>query len=277
VSELHKDIPDDPQVSALYREHARDEPPAAVDEHILATARAAVSAAASVAQRSWWQRWRTTLALATTLALTLSLALLHERPPGNPQREAGVAPARPVAPASGARDTAAPAAPPTAVSEHAAAAAGKAAGVAPRLPAREDQLAGPHVAPAAGAGGPLPAAGDAPRQGGSPAIARQEADTGSAPPRAREGSAVAGTAATAAAAAGASAEQEAAAAGQAPAARQRARAEAPSRAGTARSADDWLDEIRALRRAGRSAEAAKQLADFRLAHPDYPLPEEFRQ
>lgn len=212
MSERHTDIPEDPQVSALYREHARDEPSAAVDEHILAAARAAVSVPASVVQRYWWQRWRTGLALATTLALTLTLALLHERQPGNLQREAGgsqreaavtapqpVAPG--VAPASPARDTAVPAAPPTAVSGDAAAAGGKAA---------------------------------------------------------------------------ASAEQEAAA-GQASAARKQAGAGTPSRAEIARTADDWLDEIRALRRAGRSAEAAKQLADFRLAHPDYPLPEEFRQ
>ncbi|MEF8756353.1 MAG: hypothetical protein V5B60_20845 [Accumulibacter sp.] len=280
MSELPKDLPGDPQLSALYREHARDEPSVAIDERILAAARAAVTAPVSAARRSWWQRWRTTLALTTTLTLTLTLALLHERQPGDSQPEAAVAPppvAPGVTPASVARDTAVPAAPPTALSGDAVAAAGKAAaGVLPKLPAKDDRVAAPRVAPVAGEGGRLPAFGDAPGQAGSPAIAREEAP-GSAPPRARQGNAVAGTAATAAAPAGASAEQEAAAVGQAPAARKQARTVAPSRADIARSADDWLDEIRALRRAGRSTEAAKQLADFRLAHPDYPLPEEFHQ
>ena len=46
---------------------------------------------------------------------------------------------------------------------------------------------------------------------------------------------------------------------------------------SARSPAAWLDEIRALRRAGKAEEAERQLSEFRLAYPDYPVPEEFRQ
>ena len=79
MSERPKDFPGDAQLSALYREHARDEPSVEIDERILAAARAAVTVPVSAARRSWWQRWRTTLALTTTLTLTLTLALLQQR------------------------------------------------------------------------------------------------------------------------------------------------------------------------------------------------------
>jgi hypothetical protein len=49
------------------------------------------------------------------------------------------------------------------------------------------------------------------------------------------------------------------------------------RADSARPPDVWLEEIRTLRRAGKTEEAQRQLNEFRLAHPDYVLPEEFRQ
>ena len=52
---------------------------------------------------------------------------------------------------------------------------------------------------------------------------------------------------------------------------------AKSRADSTRSPGVWLDEIRALRSAGKAAEADRQLNAFRFAHPNYPLPEEFRQ
>jgi hypothetical protein len=38
----------------------------------------------------------------------------------------------------------------------------------------------------------------------------------------------------------------------------------------------WLDEIRSLRRQGREEEAARRLAEFRTAYPDYPLPEDLK-
>ncbi len=43
-----------------------------------------------------------------------------------------------------------------------------------------------------------------------------------------------------------------------------------------RSAEDWLAEIRHLKRAGREAEWRDALERFRARYPDYPLPDEFR-
>jgi len=281
MSERPKDFPGDAQLSALYREHARDEPSVEIDERILAAARAAVTVPVSAARRSWWQRWRTTLALTTTLTLTLTLALPQQRSPGPSRREAEVAPPRPVAPGSAlpsaARDVAAPAASaPAGVTGDAVAGAGAAAvGVAPRPQAREESSVGQRLAQPAGGSGPRPADGDTPHREGRLAGGRQEVVPESSAAAGKEGNAL--PAAAAAAPAAASAEQQTAAVGQPPAARQQARAVAKSRADDGRSADDWLEEIRALRREGRNADAAKQLADFRRVHPDYPLPEEFRQ
>ena len=52
---------------------------------------------------------------------------------------------------------------------------------------------------------------------------------------------------------------------------------AKSRADGTRTPQLWLEEIRTLRSAGKSEEAERQLAEFRRAHPEYPLPEEFRR
>ena len=81
MNEVHEDSPKDPQVSEFYRKHATEQPSTAVDERILAAARVAVADRTSRKVPGWWQRWRTPLALGTTLVLTLSLALLHERRP----------------------------------------------------------------------------------------------------------------------------------------------------------------------------------------------------
>ncbi|MBC7779830.1 MAG: hypothetical protein H7125_06940 [Proteobacteria bacterium] len=39
-----------------------------------------------------------------------------------------------------------------------------------------------------------------------------------------------------------------------------------------RAPDKWIEEIVALRRAGRLVEAGNALAEFRKAYPTYPLP-----
>ncbi|EXI65532.1 MAG: hypothetical protein AW07_04693 [Candidatus Accumulibacter sp. SK-11] len=277
MSELQQDFHGDPQVSALYREHAHDEPSAAVDERILAAARAAVSAPAAAAGRTWWQRWRTTLALGTTLVLTLTLSLLHERQSGDVRRDAEVAPPRPLAPggspAALSRDGAAPAAAPPADTGDAAAAAGTTpSAVAPRPQAREERFGGQRAAPPAGESGQRPAAGEPSRQSSGAAVDRAApAAAVPSPAVAKASDAVPAVAPLAPAAAIAG--QEAGATGQAAA---RAKETPALRGEGARSAGDWLEEIRALRREGRAAEAAKQLADFRRAHPDYALPDDFR-
>lgn len=48
----------------------------------------------------------------------------------------------------------------------------------------------------------------------------------------------------------------------------------PLQQATARSPEDWLEQIKRLQRAGRSQEAAEQLAEFRKTYPGYALPED---
>ncbi len=48
--------------------------------------------------------------------------------------------------------------------------------------------------------------------------------------------------------------------------------EAKREAATLRTPAAWLEQIRELRRLGKHDEAARELAAFRRAHPDYPLP-----
>ena len=40
--------------------------------------------------------------------------------------------------------------------------------------------------------------------------------------------------------------------------------------------EQWLEEIRLLRKQGREREAAEALAEFRKAYPGYALPEDLR-
>lgn len=283
MTEPHHDLPGAPserplvdgQISRLYRQHARAEPPAAVDQHILAAARAAVVEQARVARQPvWWLRWRTPLALATTLVLTLTLSLIHEQQPkeapptfsderalsakrsddGRPPSAVQAMPAAPPAPTV---------APPAGATVAPAAEGGK-EGV------REQNASGPtndHAlrqrANRVENGPALPAAA-ALSEDKAAGAAKSESQSASSPaPASRGPASVQGEGVLA---------QDVAAVDAAP-----AEAEVRSEATDARPAAVWLDEIRALRRAGKSAEAERQLAAFRRAHPNFRLPKEFRQ
>jgi hypothetical protein len=91
MTEPRPDSPSDPEISRLYRQHSTDEPSPAVDQRILAAARAALAGRPANPRGGWWQRWRTPLALATTLLLTVTLSLLHERQPAELPAERGAA------------------------------------------------------------------------------------------------------------------------------------------------------------------------------------------
>ncbi len=215
-----QDTPSDPPLSRLYREHAQDEPSAAVDQRILAAARQAAAARPpSVRRTGWWQRWRLPLALATSVMLTVSLALLVERQP----KDISGAPSRAIPPpdsaVQGAAQPATPAPAPAAKAENQPAAAGAAS---ERREARD--------------------------QGAMRGEMRAAPAASSAPPPAA-----------------------------APLTESLTESLAKSRADRPRTPERWLDEIRTLRRAGKREEAERQLREFRLAHPDYALPEEFRE
>ena len=266
MTEPRPDSPSDPEISRLYRQHSTDEPSPAVDQRILAAARAALAGRPANPRGGWWQRWRTPLALATTLLLTVTLSLLHERQPAELPAERGLRQSLPQVRGDEPQSSK--------VEQAASAAAPKAA--------RPATAAGPASLPAAGrAEVPPPAARkterDAPvtadnaAAGGRSAAAERKA----APAAITQENSPAAPAAPAPASVGTAGSEarerfEATPAAAPPAA-------ARSRAEGVRTPAVWLEEIRSLRRAGQTDEAERQLREFRRVHPDYPLPEEFRQ
>ena len=73
---MNGDDPRDPAIDAAYRAAARDEPPHALDERILAAAHRAVSARPAPAGRTFAQRWRVPVALAATVVLSATVTLM---------------------------------------------------------------------------------------------------------------------------------------------------------------------------------------------------------
>lgn len=73
---MNADDPRDPHIDAAYRATARDEPPHALDERILAAAHRAVEARPVPAGRSFAQRWRVPVALAATVVLSATVTLM---------------------------------------------------------------------------------------------------------------------------------------------------------------------------------------------------------
>lgn len=270
MTEPRQDSPSDPQLSRLYRQYSTGEPSNAVDERILAAARAAVSGRPGTS--AWWRRWRTPLALATTLVLSLTLASLHERPPGglpsehSPDQQVLKAPGK--APRSSA----------TAVDQTRPAPA-----LEPAEPVAAAATSGLQGTVAAKAAQPAPAASrerdsqvrsDSAVKPGTPAVPEKKAFPVTRPPEQKLESAPAPAAATGAVT---DSRNEARLEATPVGGRAAVPGTAKSRMQTGRTPDAWLDEIRTLRREGKSQEAERQLDEFRRANPDYPLPEEFRQ
>ncbi|HKC43667.1 MAG TPA: hypothetical protein VKC64_07550 [Burkholderiales bacterium] len=109
----------DPRLDEAYRQAARDEPPAELDERIRAAARRAVAArpqslaarAAADRHLSWSTRWRVPLSIAATVLIAATLTLMVQEEERRPREEAP-APAR--TPATPADQIAAPPAEPEA-------------------------------------------------------------------------------------------------------------------------------------------------------------------
>jgi hypothetical protein len=243
----------DPKLSRLYRGASSEGPPAAVDAAILAAARKQAPGPQR-RERPSWLRWMAPASAMATLALGVSLALLVERERPQPLDDAA---GRAIPPRPQSRPPVAPAVTesPTLKS---------AAGAAPGAAAKRE-------APAASAPPQAPAPADS---ASAPAHRLAEpaapaADAFTAERRAK--AAASGTARESNAGSDAALRGPEAAAPAAPAAADKL---APLRPPSAqRSPEAWLDEISRLRREGREAEAALQLAEFRKAHPGYALPE----
>jgi len=295
----------DPKLSQIYREAARENPPAALDAAILAAARRQAAQPKRPA-RSSWVRWMAPASALATLVVAVSLAFLMERERPEATRDMSI---HPIAPRPGsappasvtesakakAAGNAAPAEP---ASMDAPAAAGGAAaeaalkkeaavapGPAPATSLPAPAAPAPAPAPAAPAQAPAPQPAEAARSDAQafPAERRAKAaESGLSAPKAAESktmreSNVAGDSAPGAA--GAAAGAAGVAARTAPAAAPPAAAGklAPLRQEAAqRSPEAWLEEISRLKREGRDKEAAEQLAEFRKAYPAYALPESLR-
>jgi hypothetical protein len=254
----------DPKLSRLYREASTDQPPAALDSAILAAARTQAGLARRPARASW-VRWMAPTSALATLVVAVSLAFLvgRERPAtvdGAVIRQTRPKPQIPP-PASvteSAKNKAAGGAAPAAPTKQAAPAAAESAASAAAIE-KETPAAAPTPAPAT----VLPEPGIA-------APARSAAD---AFPAERRAKAAASGAASESNAAGDSALDAAQAAAPAAAAGKLAPLRQQS---IHRSAQAWLEEISRLKREGRGAEAAAQLAEFRRVYPAHALPESLR-
>lgn len=243
------DDPSDPALCRLYRAHAEAEPSAAADRHILAAARLAAAPQAT-RRGGWWQRWRMPLTLAATVMLTASLALLVERQP----EELSALKALSTTPGRENPRT-----------ESAQERARQPASTAPATRQRQAPAAPPMQESV-----PKPRPGDSERDGSQTSeIAADRALASPASAAKAENMSRPGGAASETDDIATRGELRGAAPATVPLAK--------SRAAPPRSPAVWLEEIRALRSAGKREEAERQLREFRLAHPDYPLPEEFRQ
>ncbi len=265
--------PRDPALSKLLQQMPTQGPPAHVDAAILAAARSEVAPRRQ--QRRWWQRFRAPLALAATVTLAIALSLTMQRVPPQPD----------VPPP--AASVAQPMSPPAARTDDTPIPAGefaeKAEVTAPSARSGDDsRKASRAPAPASSERAPAPLA---PTEG-SPADAANSRPP-QPPPAAVPAEAVAPLSSTQPAVApgatsGANPADQAASLTEArrppsaPAPAAKAAMEAKREAATLRTPAAWLEQIRELRRLGKHDEAARELAAFRRAHPDYPLPEEFR-
>lgn len=301
---MSTDDPRDPGIDAFYRETARDEPPRALDERILAAAHRAVAARPASIGRSFAQRWRVPVALAATVVLSATVTLMvyeSDRAPTVPEelrpekmRSNGTQSDK-SSPAKARVDRVAPAAAPArSVPEQESGAreskpselreSGRIESQSqPRAPIDEDlrrQVQEPKSERAISneaKGAAAPFAAEPPRPAAAPP-APAESRVPIAP-RAKD------------------AEQPLAKKSAAPGTpqpqgsvgtmRERAladrpvdRAERDSGIGGAESAlrtpEDWVAEIRRAKQAGRIDEANRLVTELRVRFPDYVLPEDLR-
>ncbi len=286
------------RIAALYRDASGEQPSARHDTLILAAARADLAAAAK-SKSGASRKWRGPVAFAATLVLTVALTISVER---EQSRDDAVSPAPPmlVAPVTRSQPAAvqiAPAKPeviqqvpqvaPVDAKDKAQAHRAESAPSAGKLDAPAPAIAPtspePPVesksapSPAVPAGAAKPRYVPAPPDGGNardaapaqsdvaPALRKQL----SAPPAPASAPSPLFAPAPPTQPAGEAA-QKSRANGSTGGLRERDSGAAQ----TQPTPQQWIDKIRTLRRAGRDADADAALAQFKLAFPDYPIPED---
>jgi len=263
-------------VSALharYHDAARDEPGPMLDASILEAARAELLAAEARHSRPparWWQGWlpAATAVAAVLVGVSITWRVMDEQERRLREEMGGAAPAERPAVARAASDTQGPTAQ---KSDRPDSAVGRDASIGMPEPMAKPVPASPALA--------APVADEAmpkSRRAGTDE-ARQRPDSGAAmeaasspAPKAEKSEAGRVGAASAREAEADSLARPAAA----PAAKALGGAVAVQ-ASDAETPEAWLQKIRELHAAGRSAEAAQSLARFRARYPDFALPEVF--
>ena len=270
-------MPDDAELQALYREGVDELPSAALDARILKAARAmnaersADKKRAASRRNSWWKNWLLPVSVTAVAVLGVSLSLrvideqttleaarmASEAPPATQRNDsanrnaAALESERPAG--SEKKESAAKAIAPRpeeALAVGSAALADRAGTAAEgRLGALAPPVAPPAAAPSAVPSSPTPASAVDSRQ----AFERRRSDQPAgnlAAPSLKKSAASPDTA--------------------------EADSTNASTASNESTPEKWLDEIRALRRSGRLAEAATQLDRFRQRYPDYRLPADLK-
>jgi len=321
---VNADDPRDPGIDATYQATARDEPPRALDERILAAAHRAVDARPVPAGRSFAQRWRVPVGLAATIVLSATVTLMvyesekappvpDELRPGKVLRDdrnlpATEAPRRAVDKESGAQESK-----PEELQERGRKAPQRAAPSrsAPadedavrqlesrkRDPARSNEAksapgpfpaepvrpaAPPALAVPPPAAAPLAKDVQAPaaKKRDAPADAREKMDelrssTTRPRPELRGQSGLGGSSSAAPAPETPAATIREGTLADRPAGRLERDAATAAEQSAMRSPEDWIAEIRRLKQAGRTEDANRLLAEFRVRFPDRSLPEDLR-
>ena len=236
----------DPKLSRHYRELEPLEPPAALDQKILAAARAATESHAPLVVPAGRHRWYYSLAAAAVLvfAVALTLHLDRERPDPEAIPSASVRGEIKQAPKVESAPGAEPQRPPAFAPD-------------PQPSARRD------AAPAS----PAPVE-QAERHRAERSVASADAVRAQAEARAaREAAANAREQAVNAEKLAATAKQQTSA----------SRLAAAPAAAAPENPDRWLERIAELRSRGRHADADRELANFRKAYPNYPLSNVMRE
>lgn len=282
-------------LSRLYRDAARPEPPQALDEAILAAARDAAGGRPQGAQKSRsTRRWSVPFALAATVLLTVSVTLMvhDEQQVGDASFTIpATVPARPEAEsatrsATGSATRSAKSRPETRAETQSVEPLAKPAYLPTPAERRNAAVAGAGVVTAPA---PAPAQTTADLPSSTSSFARERADK-MAQPAHEPTPAAQGALATDATAPGGSIKAEMAASAPAPAVAApraleksrafsssiRQEAEAGNSASDDQSPERWIIEIRALKRIGRTPAADEMLTEFRKRFPDYKLPDDLK-
>jgi len=280
----------DEELSHIYRDAEGPRPPQRVDDNILAASQRVASTVRRPAVFGFSRRWGTPIALAATVLVTFTLALMvFERQSGvdvlAPKAPRAAQPAK-VAPPELKRAESSPAAPPR------AAAPGKSPSVdllraappaapSPQAAPRSDKVKPPTVETALSserrATGQPARVPDIPR---GVEILRKSDEVKPLPDAQRVFEAQQpirpAQASAAAPAPGANALQESAATLQGAGAVGGLTSRVAVSEAKERTPEKWLADIRKLKTDGKATEAERELAEFKKRHPDYRLPEDLR-